>query len=68
MLAQNGAFPVAALALFGLVAITDVADAMVIIGAICTVLIWVINSRPHIRRITAADVAAAPSGGAAARR
>lgn len=67
MLAQNGAFPVAALALFGLVAVTDVADAMVIIGIACTVLIWLINTRPHVRRITSSDVAAAPSGGAPTR-
>ena len=36
MMAQNGAFPVAAVGLFALVAATDVADAMVITGIVCT--------------------------------
>ena len=70
MLAQNGAFPVAALALFGLVALSDVADAMVIIGIACCVMITLINVRPHIRRISSTErIGAGPveaSGAAAA--
>lgn len=65
MMAQNGAFPVAALGLFALVAATDVADAMVITGIVCTGLNAIILARPHVRGITAADVIAGPGGAAA---
>ena len=50
-MAQNGAFPIGALALFGLVTVTSVATAMVIAGAICSVLVWMIVLRPTIRSL-----------------
>ncbi|MFP5489779.1 MAG: MFS transporter [Acidimicrobiia bacterium] len=50
-MAQNGAFPIGALALFGLVTVTSVATAMIIAGAICSVLVWVIVLRPTIRSL-----------------
>jgi MFS family permease len=66
MLAQNGAFPIAALGLFGLVAATDVADTMVIVGIVCCVLNLLIHLRPHIRQITATEAAHLPASPAAA--
>jgi MFS family permease len=57
MMAQNGAFPITAVGLFGLVAATDLADAIVITGLICTGLASVICARPFIRRITATEIA-----------
>jgi len=50
-MAQNGAFPIGALMLFGLVSVTSIASTMVIAGAICTASIWLISARPHIRRL-----------------
>lgn len=50
-LAQNGAFPIAALMLFGLVSITSVASTMVISGVICTAAIWLISIRSHVRSL-----------------
>ncbi|MAT05043.1 MAG: hypothetical protein CL424_08370 [Acidimicrobiaceae bacterium] len=49
--AQNGAFPITALVLFGLVAATSVATAMVVIGVLCCVLIWLIVARPTVRAL-----------------
>lgn len=51
-LAQNGMFPVTAVVLFGLVAAFGVADAMVLIGVLCCVLMTLIGVRPHVRSIT----------------
>lgn len=48
-MAQNGAFPLGALALFGLVTVTSVATAMVVTGAVCSVLVWTIVLRPVVR-------------------
>ena len=48
-MAQNGAFPIGALMLFGLVSVTSVSTTMVISGAICTAAIWLISIRPHVR-------------------
>lgn len=50
-MAQNGAFPIGALALFGLVSVTSVATAMMLAGALCTVLVAVIVLRPTIRAL-----------------
>jgi predicted MFS family arabinose efflux permease len=50
-MAQNGAFPIGSLMLFGLVSITSVSSTMVISGVICTAAIWSISIRPHIRRL-----------------
>lgn len=50
-MAQNGAFPIGSLMLFGLVSITSVGTTMVISGAICTVAICLISLRPHIRSL-----------------
>jgi MFS family permease len=50
-MAQNGAFPIGALMLFGLVSVTSVSSTMVISGVICTAAIWAISIRPHIRRL-----------------
>ena len=47
--AQNGAFPVAAAILFGLVSATSVPTAMVIIGVLCSIGVWSIVFRPTIR-------------------
>lgn len=49
--AQNGAFPIGALILFGLVAVTSVSTAMIISGIICIAINGFIVSRPHIRRL-----------------
>ena len=50
-MAQNGAFPIGSLMLFGLVSVTSVANTMVISGVICTAAIWLVSIRPHIRRL-----------------
>ncbi len=56
MMAQNGAFPVTAIGLFGLVAVVGLADAMVIIGFVIIALNFVIvGVRPHVRTITATE-------------
>jgi hypothetical protein len=49
--AQNGAFPVTAIMLFGLVTWTGVADAMVLTGLICAVLMSAVVIRPVVRRL-----------------
>jgi MFS family permease len=51
-MAQNGAFPIAALMLFGLVAAAGVSGALVLTGVICCVLISLIVIRPPIRELT----------------
>ncbi|MFZ8999166.1 MAG: MFS transporter [Ilumatobacteraceae bacterium] len=50
-MAQNGAFPVGAVALFGLVSIASVATSMVVAGVLCTLLAWSIVLRPLVRRL-----------------
>lgn len=50
-MAQNGAFPIGALALFGLVTVTSVSTAMILAGIICSILVWIIVLRPTIRRL-----------------
>ena len=50
-MAQNGAFPIGALALFGLVTVTSVSTAMILAGMICSVLVWIIVLRPTIRAL-----------------
>ena len=50
-MAQNGAFPIGALALFGLVTVTSVSTAMILAGVICSVLVWLIVLRPTIRSL-----------------
>jgi MFS family permease len=50
-MAQNGAFPLAAVMLFGLVAWTGVAGAMVLTGFICSALMTLVVARPVIRRL-----------------
>ena len=50
-MAQNGAFPIASLMLFGLVSVTTVANTMVISGLICTAAVWLVSIKPHIRRL-----------------
>lgn len=50
-MAQNGAFPIGALALFGLVTVTSVSTTMILAGVICSVLVWVIVWRPTIRTL-----------------
>ena len=50
-MAQNGAFPIGALALFALVAATSVATAMVLSGAVASVLVWAIVWRRVVRRL-----------------
>lgn len=50
-MAQNGAFPIGALALFGLVTATSVTTAMIIAGVVCSVLVWAIVLRPTIRSL-----------------
>ena len=47
--AQNGAFPIAAAVLFGLVSATSVPTAMVIIGVICSIGVWSIVGRRTVR-------------------
>ncbi len=51
MMAQNGAFPVGALLLFGLVSVTSVGTAMVIAGLICVAGTSAIAIRPHVRSL-----------------
>jgi MFS family permease len=69
MMAQNGAFPVTALGLFGLVAAVGIADSMVVVGIVITGLnVIIVGIRPHVRGITssegmhAAPVGVAPGG------
>jgi MFS family permease len=50
-MAQNGAFPIGALVLFGLVTVTSVSTTMIIAGVICSVLVWSIVLRPTIRSL-----------------
>lgn len=50
-MAQHGAFPIGALALFGLVTVTSVPTTMILAGVICNVLVWVIVLRPTIRSL-----------------
>ena len=50
-MAQNGAFPIGSLMLFGLVSVTSVSSAMVISGVICTTAIWLISIPRHVRQI-----------------
>ncbi len=50
-MAQNGAFPITALVLFGLVAATSVATAMVIIGLLCCALVGLVVARPTVRSL-----------------
>lgn len=50
-MAQNGAFPIGALALFGLVTVTSVSTAMILAGVICSVLVWLIVLRPTVRSL-----------------
>lgn len=50
-MAQNGAFPLGALLLVGLVSATSVSAAMVIAGFICIGAAGLIASRPHVRRL-----------------
>lgn len=48
-MAQNGAFPIGALVLFGLVTVTSVSTTMILAGVICSVLVWAIVWRPTVR-------------------
>ena len=50
-MAQNGAFPIGALALFGLVTITSVSTAMILAGVLSSVMVWAIVLRPTIRSL-----------------
>ncbi len=50
-MAQNGAFPIGALMLFGLVSTTTVGTAMVISGIFCTICIWLVSIRSHVRSL-----------------
>ena len=50
-MAQNGAFPITALVLVGLVAATSVATAMIIVGVCCCVLIGLVVAGPTIRSL-----------------
>lgn len=50
-MAQNGAFPIGALLLFGLVSATSVSTAMVIAGWICVAGSAAIALRPHLRSL-----------------
>jgi MFS family permease len=50
-MAQNGAFPIGALMLVGLVAATSVGTALVLSGALCTAGCAAIAARPHIREL-----------------
>lgn len=49
--AQNGAFPITALLLFGLVAATSVATAMVLIGVLCCLLVGSVVAGPTVRSL-----------------
>ena len=51
MMAQNGAFPIGAVILFGLVSVTSVSTTMVIAGFICVACTSAIAMRPHVRRL-----------------
>ncbi|MDJ0767198.1 MAG: MFS transporter [Ilumatobacter sp.] len=51
MMAQNGAFPIGALLLVGLVSATSVSTAMVIAGFICVACTALIAVGPHVRRL-----------------
>ena len=50
-MAQNGAFPIGALVLFGLVSATSVTTSMVIVGIVCSFAVWNIVFRPTIRNL-----------------
>ena len=50
-MAQNGAFPITALILFGLVAATSVATTMIVIGVLCCALVGVIMVGPAVRSL-----------------
>jgi MFS family permease len=50
--AQNGAFPIAAILLFGLVAALGVSGALVITGVICCALVAVVIVPPTLRELT----------------
>ena len=50
-MAQNGAFPITALLLVGLVAATSVSTAMIVAGVLCCLLVAIINVRPVVRQL-----------------
>jgi MFS family permease len=50
-MAQNGAFPITALALFGLVTVTSVPTAVMITGSFCTFIVLAVVVRPEIRSL-----------------
>ena len=49
--AQNGAFPIGAVILAVFVNRTSVATAMVLSGVLCTLAVWGIAARPHVREL-----------------
>ncbi len=49
-MAQNGAFPIGALLLVGLVSATSVSTAMIIVGFVCVAATSIIAVGPHLRR------------------
>jgi predicted MFS family arabinose efflux permease len=50
-LAMQGAFPLGSIALFVLVEATGLTSALMIAGALCTVAVAAIATRPHVRRL-----------------
>lgn len=50
-MAQNGAFPIGALILVGLVNATSVGTAMVLAGVLCTLGVLAVAVRPHVRAL-----------------
>jgi MFS family permease len=50
-MAQNGAFPIGALLLVGLVSATSLSAAMMIAGLLCVGLTTLIAAHPHVRRL-----------------
>ena len=49
--AQNGAFPITAVILFGLVTATSVSTAMVVIGVLCCALVGAVMAGPVVRSL-----------------
>lgn len=50
-MAQNGAFPIGAVMLFGLMTFASVSTTMIIAGVVSSVMVWVIVLRPTIRSL-----------------
>jgi hypothetical protein len=53
--AQNGAFPLTALALFPLVETMGLGNTMMVVGGACCAAMWIISVRPHVRVLTSRD-------------